>query len=316
MKDINSLSDLVQRYRVDVPKKFRLADIDSRDDGGFDKHEGKALLKQNLKRLSDLQEKLYAQGRWAVLIVLQAMDAGGKDSLIEHVMTSFNPQGCVVHPFKAPNNEELAHDFLWRAHRRLPGHGQIAIFNRSYYEEVLVVRVHPELLVPQKLPDVAKEQNLWPQRFKDIVAFEDHPGAQWHEDFEISFASVARDEQRERFLDRLNESGKLWKFSTADVEERKLWDDYMTAYEDMIRNTSHASAPWYAVPADRKWYGRLVVSTALIEAFESLDLRVPEVPEEALPAIDKAREALTVEKADGDGPDGEPADATRKRKHS
>lgn len=315
MKDAKTLSDLVQRYRVGEPKKFRLTAIDPHDDGGFSKDEGKALLKQNLERLSDLQEMLYAQGQWAVLIVLQAMDAAGKDSLIEHVMTAFNPQGCVVHPFKAPNNEELAHDFLWRAHRRLPGRGQIAVFNRSYYEEVVVVRVHPKFLIPQKLPGGVKEPELFQQRFKDIVAFEDYLARSGTKILKFHLR-LSPDEQRQRFLDRLNEPGKLWKFSMADVEERKLWDDYMSAYEDMIQNTSHPSAPWHVVPADRKWFSRLIVSAALVEAFESLALAFPEVPKEALPDIDKAREVLTAQKADGDGPDGKPARAARKRKQS
>jgi PPK2 family polyphosphate:nucleotide phosphotransferase len=285
---------IAQRYRVAAPRSFRLAGVDPGDDGGLTKSAGEKGLKRSLKKLRALQEKFYADGRNSLLIVLQAMDAAGKDSLIEHVMSGVNPQGCDVHSFKAPSAEELEHDFLWRAHRNLPARGRIGVFNRSYYEEVLVVRVHPKLLVPQKLPEAAKEPAIWPQRFKDIVAFEDYLARNGTTVIKFHLR-ISQEEQRKRFLDRLNEPGKNWKFSMGDVEERKLWDDYMAAYEDMIRNTSTAKAPWFVVPGDHKWFARHVVAQALVDAIEAIDPKFPKVPAAAIPELNRARSALEAE---------------------
>jgi PPK2 family polyphosphate:nucleotide phosphotransferase len=268
---------LAARARVRHGRRFRLKDVDPADTGPFkSKEHAREHLERGVLRLSGLQEKLYAQDRWGVLIVLQAMDAAGKDSTIEHVMSGVNPQGCEVTSFKQPSREELDHDYLWRAHVRVPERGRIGIFNRSYYEEVLVVRVHPELVEPQRLPDRVKSIRLFEQRYDDINAFErylDRNGVVVRK----FFLHLSREEQRRRFLDRLDQKDKEWKFSLADLEERKRWDDYMSAYEDMIRATATPHAPWYVVPADHKWYTRLVVASAIVETLESLDLKFPSI---------------------------------------
>jgi PPK2 family polyphosphate:nucleotide phosphotransferase len=294
-----SFEQLATRFRIDKPDSFRLADHDPSGNGGvaLDKSDGKAMLKGYLARLGELQQKLYADNRWSVLIVLQAMDAAGKDSVIKHVMTGLNPQGVEVHPFKAPSDEELDHDFLWRVAKRLPQRGRIGIFNRSHYEEVLTVRVHPELLARQKLPLHLAADEIWEQRFDDIRAFERHLARSGTLILKF-FLNVSKDEQRERFLDRIEEAGKRWKFSMRDLDERKLWPEYRTAYEEMIRATSRPEAPWYVIPADRKWFTRLVVASAMVEALESLDLAFPKVEGEALKDLDKARKALLTEKPD------------------
>ena len=272
------LNKIIKRFRIDKPDKFRLADIDPADTCGLDldKDEAKAMLADGVKRLSELQERLYAQDRWAVLLIFQAMDAAGKDGAIKHVMSGINPQGCQVHAFKAPSAAELDHDFMWRTTVALPERGRIGIFNRSYYEEVLVVRVHPEILARQKLPAELVTKDIWEQRFKDIRAFERYLARNGTLVLKF-FLHVSKEEQRKRFLERLEEPGKRWKFSMGDVAERKLWDDYMHAYEDMIRNTSRGEAPWYVVPADNKWFTRLVVGAAIVEAMERLDLHFPKV---------------------------------------
>jgi len=292
------LEHLAQRFRVDKPDKFRLADCDPADCCGLtiDKEEAKRILDDGIARLSALQEKLYADDRWSVLIVLQAMDAAGKDSVIKHVMTGLNPQGVEVHPFKAPSAEELDHDFLWRAGKRLPERGRIGIFNRSHYEEVLVVHVHPELLARQKLPAGLADKDIWQRRFDDIRHFERHLARSGTLILKF-FLHVSREEQRRRFLDRIEEPGKRWKFSMADVEERKLWPKYMAAYEDMIRETSQPEAPWYVVPADHKWFTRLVVAAAMVEALDGLKLEYPKVEGKALDALHEARKALKAEDA-------------------
>jgi PPK2 family polyphosphate:nucleotide phosphotransferase len=250
------------------------------------------MLAESIERLSDLQERLYADGRWSVLIVLQAMDAAGKDSLIEHMMSGVNPQGVDVHSFKAPSAEELQHDFLWRIAQRVPAQGRIGIFNRSHYEEVLTVRVHPELLEAQKLPDAGKD--IWHQRFKDIRAFEGHLARNGTLVLKF-FLNVSREEQRKRFLARIDEPAKRWKFSMGDVAERKLWPKYMDAYEDAIRETSRDYAPWYVVPADNKWFTRLVVASAIAEAMENLKLEYPKVEGKALKELQGVRKALEKE---------------------
>jgi PPK2 family polyphosphate:nucleotide phosphotransferase len=285
---------ILNHYRVDAPDRFRLASVDSADTGDLDKDTAVSVLADNVKRLSDLQARLYAQNQWAVLIVLQGMDAAGKDSVVAHVMSGVNPQGCEVHAFRAPSAEELDHDFLWRTTTRLPTRGRIGIFNRSYYEEVLVVRVHPELLQRQKIPRTLIGKHIWEERFQDIRAFERHLARNGTLVLKF-FLHLSKEEQRRRFLERLEEPAKLWKFSMNDVTERKRWDDYMAAYEDMIRATSRPTAPWYVVPADHKWFTRLVVAAAVIEALESLDLSFPKVEGEALKEMRKVRAALLAE---------------------
>jgi PPK2 family polyphosphate:nucleotide phosphotransferase len=285
------LAKLVKRYRIDKPKKFRLADFDPADTQGidFDKDEAKALLAENIQYLSQRQEMLYAQDRWSVLLIFQAMDAAGKDGVIKHVMSGINPQGCEVHPFKAPSAQELDHDFLRRTGMRLPERGRIGIFNRSYYEEVLVVRVRPELLERQRLPAEVNGKNIWKERFKSIRALERHLARNGTKIIKIHLR-ISREEQRQRFLDRLEDPAKRWKFSMGDVDERKKWDVYMDAYEDMIRETSTDEAPWYVVPADDKWFARLVVSGAVVDAMDDLHLSYPKVANS--PELQKVRQAL------------------------
>ena len=292
------LEHIAKRFRIDKPAKFHLADHDSADVCGLDidKAEAKTMLVEGIGRLADLQERLYASDKWSVLIVLQAMDAAGKDSVIKHVMTGLNPQGVEVHAFKQPSEEELNHDFLWRANQHLPECGRIGIFNRSHYEEVLVVRVHPELLETQHLPDGIVGPGIWRKRFEDICAFERHLARNGTVILKF-FLNVSRKEQRQRFLDRIDEPGKRWKFSTSDVKERKLWTKYMTAFDEMIRATSMPEAPWYVVPADNKWFSRLVVAAALVEALDRLELEFPKVRGPALKELEKARKLLEREKS-------------------
>jgi PPK2 family polyphosphate:nucleotide phosphotransferase len=290
------LEHLARRFRIDRPEKFRLAECDPADccGLGIDKDDAKDMLKDSIERLSALQEKLYADDRWSVLVVLQAMDAAGKDSVIKHVMTGLNPQGVEVHPFKAPSAEELDHDFLWRAGKRLPERGRIGIFNRSHYEEVLVVRVHEELLARQKLPPQRSGVEIWQNRFDAICNFERHLAQSGTLVLKF-FLNVSPQEQRKRFLDRIDEPGKRWKFSMGDVAERKLWPKYMSAYEDMIRATSRPEAPWYVVPADHKWFTRLVVAAAMVDALEGLNLAFPKVAGKTLDELQEAKKALLAE---------------------
>lgn len=291
------LDQIAKRYRVDQPGKFRLADHDPADCCGLtiDKDEAKTLLQEGVERLAELQERLYADNRWSVLVVMQAMDAAGKDSLIKHVMSGVNPQGVQVVSFKQPSADELDHNFLWRIARALPERGRIGIFNRSHYEEVLVVRVHPEYLKGQRLPDAKNGKDIWHQRFDDIRAFEKHLARNGTLILKF-FLNVSRDEQRKRFLDRIDEPGKRWKFSMGDVAERKLWPQYMAAYEDAIRETSTPEAPWYVIPADKKWFTRLAVAGALVDALENLKLAYPKVEGAALEELEKAKAALKAEK--------------------
>ena len=274
---IPAAADLAGRYRISNGSRFRLKDIDPADPWGKRlKPIAPEMLKQSGKRMADLQERLYAQDRWSVLLIFQAMDAAGKDGTIKHVMTGVNPQGCDVHSFKGPSSEELDHDFLWRTNRRLPRRGHIGIFNRSYYEETLVVRVHQNILAKQQLPPELVTKDIWRERFEDINAYERYLSRQGVLVRKF-FLHVSKDEQAKRFLERLDKPEKHWKFSAADVAERKHFAAYMAAYEDMIRHTSTDAAPWFVVPADRKWFTRLVVSAAIIDAIESLDPRFPEV---------------------------------------
>jgi PPK2 family polyphosphate:nucleotide phosphotransferase len=291
------LEKLAGRFRIDKPDKFRLADHDPAECCGLsiDKDDAKKLLKDGIKRLAILQEQLWANNKWSVLIVLQAMDAAGKDSLIEHVMSGVNPQGVQVQGFKQPSEEELDHDFLWRIGRALPERGRIGIFNRSHYEEVLTVRVHPEYLVRQRLPDKVIGKGIWQKRFDDIRNFESHLARNGTLLLKF-FLNVSKAEQRKRFLDRIDEPGKRWKFSMGDVSERKLWPKYQAAYEELIRETSTPAAPWYVIPADHKWFTRVAVAAALVHALEGLKLDYPKVEGKALDELEQARKALKAEK--------------------
>ena len=295
MKSLKSESaKFIKRYRVDAPARFRLDAIDSDEHGDLDKDAAHAMLADDVKRLAQMQELLYAEDKWALLIVLQGMDAAGKDSVISHVMSGVNPQGCEVHSFKQPSAEELDHDFLWRSARSLPTRGRIGIFNRSYYEEVLVVRVHPPLLGAEKIPPGAVGKSIWQERYQDIRGFERHLVRNGTHVLKF-FLHVSKEEQRRRFLDRLDEPAKRWKFSMDDVNERQHWDRYQAAYEEMIRATSTPQAPWYVVPADHKWFTRLVVASVIIEALKDLDLSFPKVGAADLKEMRKVREALEAE---------------------
>ena len=291
-----TISNITKRFRVDSPDKFRLAECDPNDCHGLtiDKSDAKAMLAEGLEQLVELQERLYADDRWSVLIVLQAMDAAGKDSVIKHVMSGLNPQGVEVHSFKQPSAEELNHNFLWRAAQRLPERGRIGIFNRSYYEEVLVVRVHPELLERQRLPNSLAGKDIWQQRFEDICGFERHLVRNGTRILKF-FLHVSKEEQRKRFLDRIDEPAKRWKFSMGDVAERKLWDKYQHAYEDLIRQTSRPEAPWFVVPADHKWFTRMVVAGALVQELQALGLDFPKIEGKALKELQEAAKALKEE---------------------
>jgi PPK2 family polyphosphate:nucleotide phosphotransferase len=292
---IETASRFVRPYRVADGAGFRLTDFEPGDTAGFDSDD-KPLAREWLARgvdaLTELQDKLYAQDRWAVLLIFQAMDAAGKDSAIKHVMSGINPQGCQVFSFKAPTSEELDHDFLWRCMRALPERGRIGIFNRSYYEETLIVRVHPELLAKQQLPPRLVTERIWDERFEDIRDFERylHRNGVLVRKF---FLHVSKKEQKKRFLERIDDPDKNWKFSLADVEERAHFDDYMAAYEQAIRHTATAEAPWFVVPADSKWFTRLVVAAAVVEALASLELAYPAVGEEKRQELQAARARLT-----------------------
>jgi len=288
-------ADLASRYRISNGSRFRLKDIDPNDPWGKRlKPIAGEMLKQSRKRMAGLQERLYAQDRWSILLIFQAMDAAGKDGTIKHVMSGVNPQGCDVHAFKAPSSEELDHDFLWRTTRRLPRRGHIGIFNRSYYEETLVVRVHQNILAKQQLPPDLVTKNIWRERFEDINAYERYLSRQGVLVRKF-FLHVSKDEQRKRFLERLDKPEKGWKFSPADVGERSHFAAYMSAYEDMIRHTSTEWAPWHVIPADRKWFTRLVVSAAIIDAIQSLDPRFPEVDPAVRAEFKKVKEQLEAE---------------------
>jgi PPK2 family polyphosphate:nucleotide phosphotransferase len=285
-------SKLPDKYSVESGKHFRLKDFDPADTAHLhSKDHAEKLLQEGIAKTAELQDRLYAQDRWALLLIFQAMDAAGKDGAIEHVMSGVNPQGCQVYSFKAPSDLELQHDFLWRTTCDLPERGHVGIFNRSYYEEVLVVRVHPEILKGQKTPPSLVGKNIWEERFEDICGFERHM-ARNGTVIRKFFLHVSKKEQKKRFLDRLDEPKKNWKFSTSDVRERECWDDYQDAYEDMIRNTSTKHAPWYVVPADNKWFTRLVVSTVIVETLESLKLAYPTVDEAKRKELEAAKKLL------------------------
>ncbi len=287
---------MLSSYRISWPEKFRLKDMNPADSFGlrFSKDEAKDELRDVVKSISRQQEVLYARDEWSLLIILQAMDAAGKDSVLDNVMSGINPQGCQVHSFKAPTSTELDHDYLWRTTLALPERGRIGVFNRSYYEEVLVVRVRPEILAKQRVPKSLIGNDIWQERFDDIRAFEKHMARNGTRILKF-FLNVSKEEQKKRFLERIDEPDKNWKFDAGDIEERQLWGKYMDAYEDMIRNTSTDHAPWYVVPADKKWFTRLVVAHAIDDALAGLKLDYPKVDAASRDKMMKARETLTKE---------------------
>ena len=290
---IKKARKLAEPFRV-TDDKFRLKDIDPADTLEFtseDKPLAKEAIATGIELLAELQDMLYAQDNWAVLLIFQAMDAAGKDGVIKHVMSGVNPQGCQVYSFKTPTSEDLDHDYMWRCVRRIPERGRIGIFNRSYYEETLVVRVHKELLEKQKIPPELVTKGIWEERFQDIRTFERYlsrNGVCIHK----FFLHVSKKEQKKRFLERIEEPEKNWKFSANDTRERKYWDDYMEAYEDMIRNTATKTAPWYVVPADNKWFTRVVVAAAVIGVLDNLDLKYPKVSGSKLKELAAAKKGL------------------------
>lgn len=288
------IAKFIEPYGVTKGRNFRLNDIDPRDTAGYSSEEkprAKDLLQQGIVMLSDLQERLYAQDQWGVLLIFQAMDAAGKDGAIRHVMSGVNPQGCQVYSFKGPSAEDLDHDFLWRTSRCLPERGRIGIFNRSYYEEVLVVRVHPELLEKQKLPRELVSKDIWEERYEDINGLERYLSRNGYV-IRKFFLHVSKNEQKKRFLSRLDEPEKNWKVSSADARERQFWDKYMEAYEDMIRHTATPHAPWYVIPADNKWFTRLVVAAVIVNALDELKLEFPRVDPKRRTDLEMARKTL------------------------
>ncbi|GAC1618806.1 MAG: polyphosphate kinase 2 family protein [Candidatus Acidiferrum sp.] len=285
-------TQLIFRYRISNGSKFSIKDFDPEDTGGMrSKEEARELLESGVKSLSKMQEMLYAQCRWGMLLIFQAMDAAGKDGVIKHVLAGVNPQGCDVYAFKSPSSEELDHDYLWRTHRNVPERGKIGIFNRSYYEEVLVVKVHSAILESQKLPQKLVTKQIWEQRYEDINAFERYLTRNGIVVRKF-FLHVSRKEQKKRFLERLEDPKKNWKFSMADVTERGFWKDYQAAYQEMIRKTATKHAPWYVVPADHKWFTRLIVAGAIIDALKELDLSFPEVDKAKKKELASVRDSL------------------------
>jgi PPK2 family polyphosphate:nucleotide phosphotransferase len=287
---------LTKPYRIEHGKNFRLKDFDPADTGKLrSKEQIVELLEKGISRMQELQNKLYAQDSWALLLIFQAMDAAGKDGAIKHVMSGINPQGCQVYSFKVPSSEELNHDYLWRTMQRLPERGRIGIFNRSYYEEVLVVRVHPEALTKERIPPSLLGKDLWLQRFEDVHAFERYLSRNGIV-IRKFFLNLSKKEQRNRFLDRLDDPHKNWKFSSSDLHERRYWDDYMNAYEEMIRKTASKHAPWYVIPADNKWFTRLVVAGAIVETLEGLNLSYPKLDAATRKQLQVARAELEAKK--------------------
>jgi PPK2 family polyphosphate:nucleotide phosphotransferase len=290
--------NLAKPYRIGDGKKFQLKDVDPGDTGKLksqDKPRAKEALQTGVQALAALQDMLYAQDRWAVLLIFQAMDAAGKDGAIKHVFSGINPQGCEVYSFKGPTSHELDHDYLWRTHTRVPERGRIGIFNRSYYEDTLVVRVHPEILEGQKIPRDLIGKDIWSDRFQDIRSFERYLARNGVAICKF-FLHVSRDEQKRRFLERLEQPDKNWKFSANDAKERGYWKDYMRAYEDTIRETAAEHAPWYVVPADNKWYTRVIVASAIIHTLSSLGLHYPKVDKRQRKELVAARRALLAAK--------------------
>ena len=294
---IERAENFSKRFCVTDGENFKLKDYDPEDDAGMgpeDKPLAKEALSAGVEALATMQDMLYAQDRWAVLLIFQAMDAAGKDGAIKHVMTGVNPQGCQVTSFKAPSSEDLDHDYLWRCIKHLPERGKIGIFNRSYYEEVLVVRVHEQILENQKLPPELVTKKIWDDRLKDIRRFENYLARNGVAVCKF-FLNVSAKEQKKRFLDRINDPEKQWKFSAADAKERKFWKDYMGAYEEMIKGTATESAPWYVVPADNKAFSRIVVASAIINTLDSLGLEYPKISKENLAQLQAIKEQLLAE---------------------
>jgi PPK2 family polyphosphate:nucleotide phosphotransferase len=292
---IKNARELARPFRISKGKNFRLKDVDPDNTLDFtkeaDKPRAKEALAMGVTALAELQDQLYAQDKWAVLLIFQAMDAAGKDGAIKHVMSGINPQGCQVNSFKSPSAEDLDHDYLWRCMKHLPNRGQIGIFNRSYYEEVLVVRIHPEFLAKQKMPPKLVGKRIWEERFEDIRNFEQYL-ARNGVVVRKFFLHVSKKEQKRRFLERIDDPFKNWKFSSNDANERDYWDDYMKAYEQMIQETATKDAPWYVVPADNKWFTRVVVASAVIETLDSLDLAYPKVDDGKLKELAAAKKKL------------------------
>jgi PPK2 family polyphosphate:nucleotide phosphotransferase len=288
------LKPYVAPFRFDGSGAFHLKSHKTDAKGGLDKDKAEKILEANRKRLNDFQEKLYAQDRWSLLVIVQGMDAAGKDSAIKSIFEGVNPQGCEVHSFKQPSSLELNHDFLWRSMVALPERGRIGIFNRSYYEECLVTRVHPEILAREKIPSRLMTKNIWRERFEDITAVERYLARNGTAILKF-FLNVSKQEQRERFLDRLDQPAKNWKFSMGDITERALWPRYQAVYQDIVRHTSTAVAPWYVVPADHKWFARVVIGSAIVSALEMLDLRFPRADKASLQEFMQVRKALEEE---------------------
>jgi len=288
------LKPFVAPFRFDGSGKFHLKAYKTDEKGGLNKDQAQEILDANRKRLNDFQEKLYAQNSWSVLLIFQGMDAAGKDSTIKHIFEDVNPQGCEVHSFKQPTSQELDHDFMWRCMIALPARGHIGIFNRSYYEECLVTRVHPELLKQERIPSKLITKNIWRERFEDIAAIERYLTRDGTVILKF-FLNISKEEQRKRFLDRLDDPAKNWKFSMADITERALWPRYMAVYQDIVRHTSSALAPWYVVPADHKWFARVVIGSAIVSTLETLNLRFPRADKASLQEFEKVRKALLAE---------------------
>src|SRR5712672_3237096 len=287
----DQLRPFIAPFRYNGSGQFHLKSHKTNEKGGLDKDKAEKILDANRKRLSDFQEKLYAQDRWSVLLILQGMDAAGKDSAIKAIFDGVNPQGCEVHSFKQPSANELDHDFMWRHVVALPQRGRIGIFNRSYYEECLVTRVHREILAKEKLPSKLVTRNIWRERFEDISAFERYLSRNGTLILKF-FLHISKEEQRKRFLDRLEEPSKNWKFSMADIAERALWPRYMAAYQEVIRHTSTAAAPWHVVPADHKWFARVVIGSTIVGALEKLELKFPKADKASLEEFKLVRKAL------------------------
>jgi PPK2 family polyphosphate:nucleotide phosphotransferase len=285
------LQPFVAPFRFNGAGEFHLKSYKTDEKGGLDKDKGEKIIDANRKRLNDFQEKLYAQDCWSLLLIFQGMDAAGKDSAIKSIFDGVNPQGCEVHSFKQPSSLELSHDFMWRGAMALPQRGRIGIFNRSYYEECLVVRVHPETLAKEKIPPRLVTKNIWRERFEDISGFERYLARNGTVILKF-FLNVSKQEQRKRFLDRLDQPAKNWKFSMADISERALWGKYQAAYQEIIRHTSSAGAPWHVVPADHKWFARVVIGSAIVSALDKLDLHFPRVDKASLEEFNQVRKAL------------------------
>jgi PPK2 family polyphosphate:nucleotide phosphotransferase len=297
-KPSQSLGDQLKRYvvpfRFDGSGEFHLKAHKTNEKGGLDKDKAEKILDASRKRLNDFQEKLYAQDRWSLLLIFQGMDAAGKDSAIKSIFDGVNPQGCEVHSFKQPTSQELDHDFMWRCMIVLPERGHIGIFNRSYYEECLVTRVHPELLAKEKIPPKLVTRNIWHERFEDITAIERYLARNGTVILKF-FLHISKEEQRKRFLDRLDQPAKNWKFSMADITERALWNRYQAVYQDIVRHTSTALAPWHVVPADHKWFARVVIGSTIVSTLETLNLRFPRADRASLEEFKRVREALLEE---------------------